>query len=251
MIPTFRVTDESRPSENSLIIRDKTTDDERLKSELMAHINSVASSQTLFRSNNPGSFHYDYTLLNNQNKDPNEVASDSLHNSQSFLDSCIKEAYLDGSVYFGSKLNGLKHGIGILLDKNQNLYIGGFYKGRKTGFGFLKDQSTTVIYEGQWKNNKYHGVGRLLNTSSRLSNRLFNYRNMDTIQDKWETYEGEFLNGLYHGKGVLTIDGARRYEGEFKQGYFHGHGAIIDKGSPENKIEGDWRLNIYISSLLA
>lgn len=228
---------------NSLVVKENNEED-RFKVEILGHLESIVSHN---ENDNlgEGDFNYSYNLLNSLKKKKKELVT-----SQDFIQNCIKEVYLDGSIYYGSKVNNLKNGKGVFIDKSQQIYIGEFKNGKKDGFGVLKGQNGSFIYEGQWKRNKYHGKGRLVNSKYRNSNRLFNYRNMDTIQENWNMYEGEFLSGVYNGIGVLSIDKTKIYKGEFKQGYIHGHGIIFDRWNPENKLEGDWRLNIYVSNLL-
>ena len=228
---------------NSLVVKENNEED-RFKAEILGHLESIVSyPETEFLGE--GDFNYSYNLLNSLKKKKKELIT-----SQDFIQNCIKEVYLDGSIYYGSKMHNLKNGKGIFIDKSQQIYIGEFKNGKKDGFGILKSKNGNIIYEGHWKSNKYNGNGRLINSKYRNSNRLFNYRNMDTIQENWNMYEGEFLSGVYNGIGVLSIDKTKIYKGEFKQGYIHGHGIIFDRWNPENKLEGDWRLNIYVSNLL-
>jgi len=249
IMQTFRMTEKNILTEGSnfLIIKETNNDEAKLKVELLAHLEDIITKAQQEKEpfSNEEDFNYGYNLMSSLKKKRKELAT-----SQEFRENCTKEAYLDGSIYYGNKSNNLKHGKGIYIDKNQQIYIGEFKNDKKDGFGILKDQNGAIIYEGQWKCNKYQGKGRLINFHKKSTNRLFNFRNMDTIQDNWNMYEGGFLNGVYNGMGVLTIDNSRKYKGEFKQGYIHGHGVIVDRGNPENKIDGDWRLNIYVSNLL-
>lgn len=162
----------------------------------------------------------------------------------------VNEIFTDGNLYYGMKSNGLMNGKGIFIEKNKQIYHGEFIKGKKEGFGILKDENNKVIYEGEWKSNKYNGKGKLFNHKEKFSNKLFNYRNMDTIENNWEYYKGEFSNGLFNGYGVWMLNNGKFYEGEFKSGYVHGHGFIIENSKKGKKIEGEWRLNIYVMNLL-
>ena len=268
---------------NSLIIKETKNDEEKFKGNLMMRFEEI-NMNTNSQSQDSENFDYNYKLLkkNHSNKKNNENHSNQKNNEnnknkknssndsndsnnqkhdensleitkQIYIENSsqiTKEIYSDGSIYYGSKLHNLKHGKGIYIDISQRFYAGEFKDGKKEGSGTLKAQNGEIIYEGEWKSNKYHGKGILNNFNKKNSNKLFNYRNMDSIEENWFKYQGEFLNGLYNGLGVLTIGNGKVYQGEFKQGYVHGHGVIFCELNRENKIEGEWRLNIYVSSLI-
>lgn len=162
----------------------------------------------------------------------------------------INEICSDGNLYYEMKSKGLMNRKGLFIDKNKQIYYGEFNKGKKEGFGILKDENKNVIYEGEWKSNKYNGKGKLFNHKEQFSTRLFNYRNMDTVENNWVYYEGEFSNGLFNGYGIWMLNNGKFYEGEFKSGYVHGHGFIFENTKKGKKIEGEWRLNIYVMNLL-
>jgi len=63
-----------------------------------------------------------------------------------------------------------------------------------------------TIYKGNFKNNKFHGMGFLSSETCR--------------------YRGNFKNGKFHGMGFLSSETCR-YQGTFKNGKRHGIGKII------------------------
>lgn len=54
----------------------------------------------------------------------------------------------------------------------------------KEGFG-IQIAREESIYEGQWKSNKYHGIGRMISGGGKY------------------IYEGQYENGKPQGKGIL------------------------------------------------
>lgn len=89
----------------------------------------------------------------------------------------------------------VRYGVRISANNNER-YEGEFVDGKREGYGVLVGK-----YEGEWKDNLYHGRGKLLE----------------------EGYEGEFRRGMKHGKGK---DG--EYEGEFRENMRHGAGRLVD-----------------------
>ena len=103
-------------------------------------------------------------------------------------------------------------------------------------------------YEGEWKKNRYHGNGELL----------------DKFGNK---YVGEFFEGIKHGKGVLKYSNGARFEGQFvdgkksegtyyysngtkyigkwKRGKKHGNGIFVNRnGVKENQTWANGKVQI-------
>lgn len=51
-------------------------------------------------------------------------------------------------------------GEGVLIEPNATCYKGRFSKGKKSGFGIYLNAKGEK-YKGQWKNDVFHGKGRL------------------------------------------------------------------------------------------
>ena len=56
-------------------------------------------------------------------------------------------------------------------------------EGEKSGFGIEYDRNGAIVYEGTWKNDLYHGEGKLSISRN-------------------EVYEGYFEKGKKHGLGI-------------------------------------------------
>ena len=64
------------------------------------------------------------------------------------------------------------------------------------------------IYEGEWMNQKLHGVG------------IYKWRD-------GKIYKGEYSNDKKHGFGIYTLQDGRTYEGWWCEGKQHGIGTFI------------------------
>ena len=71
------------------------------------------------------------------------------------------ETKTNGEIYCGYMKNGLKYGKGTLNYKNGTKYKGNFINGLKHGEG-IEDQKD-FIFEGQFKNDLWHGQGKYTN----------------------------------------------------------------------------------------
>ncbi|GMH86193.1 hypothetical protein TL16_g10465 [Triparma laevis f. inornata] len=68
---------------------------------------------------------------------------------------------LNGNVFKGGFVDGVKEGYGVLeLNDGITKFEGEFKKGRKEGKGILR-KNGTVVFEGEWREDVYHGFGVL------------------------------------------------------------------------------------------
>lgn len=64
-------------------------------------------------------------------------------------------------------------------------------------------------FEGDWQDDKMHGVGRYQFTSGAV-------------------YVGEWVKGKMHGKGKITNADGTTYDGEWSENVMHGVGTYVD-----------------------
>ena len=83
-------------------------------------------------------------------------------------------------------------------------------------------------YQGEFKDGKLHGQGKIMFANGGYYEGQFEYGRMSGrgvhVDTDLSRYEGEFKNGQYNGKGKVTYSNDARYNGEFKQGQYHGKG---------------------------
>lgn len=132
--------------------------------------------------------------------------------------------FTDGTVYIGDVKDNQITGKGTYIYSNGSSYTGELVNGLKEGKGKLDDNINEIIYEGEWKNNKKTGFGKLI------------VKNM--------TYEGYFINDIKSRKGKLIWnDTMNLYEGEFMNNKIQGNGYFIWNDAYE-KFIGQWKENI-------
>ena len=79
--------------------------------------------------------------------------------------------------------------------------------------------SCGAVYEGELKENKFHGQGKLILPSGTV-------------------YEGEFKDDKLHGKGKLNFTSGGDYVGDFKDNKRHGQGTYTFADG--DVIEDEW-----------
>ena len=126
---------------------------------------------------------------------------DSIHEADdSTLDS-MRHSYLKEGVFEGNLVHKMRHGNGKMT----------YYSGE--------------IYEGDWKDDKWHGVG------------TFKWPNGDV-------YFGNFANSKRNGQGTLILTSGAKYEGEFVDDNFCGLGMYIWPNG-ELRYQGFWKNNKF------
>lgn len=106
----------------------------------------------------------------------------------------------DFVVYDGNMEHGLPNGQGIYTDMNNGQrYEGSFVDFKREGEGVLYTEEGDKIYDGEWKNGKYHGYGQyFLRGQCR--------------------YEGNWENGKRNGEGIAyDQNGVEEYNGLWKE----------------------------------
>ncbi len=111
----------------------------------------------------------------------------------------IVVSFGDFIAYDGQMENGLPNGQGVYTDINSGQrYEGNFVDFKREGEGTLYTENGDKIYEGEWKNNKYHGYG------------MYFMRGQCRYDGWWE-------NGRRNGEGVAYDEkGVEEYNGLWK-----------------------------------
>jgi len=127
-------------------------------------------------------------------------------------------------------------GRGILIeyepDGTYTRYEGEFKNNKKHGNGKIQ-MSNGTTYQGEWDNDAMSGRGKIVFTNS-----------------FYHVYEGEFSNGQMHGNGLMHMINGDKYKGQWNEGQMHGTGSLTYANG--EKYEGEfvhgqmnWNGNLY------
>ncbi|TVY05543.1 copper amine oxidase N-terminal domain-containing protein [Paenibacillus cremeus] len=116
-------------------------------------------------------------------------------------------------------------GTGTLYYLNGDYYKGDLVDGNATGQGQYVTEKGTLVYEGQFKNGVYEGLGKTFyaNGGVRLEGDFHNNR-LDGQGKFYNTtgsviYEGSYKGGVRDGEGTLyNLNGTIYFKGMFKDG---------------------------------
>ncbi len=150
-----------------------------------------------------------------------------------------KEKNKTGEIYEGKYINGKLNGKGIYKNNNGDFYYGEYINGLKNGKG--KEKNSEFEYEGDYKNNKLNGIGKIKFKNKQCEYEgNFENNNLNGFGIfKWENgevYEGNLNNGIISGRGKYIYPDGEIYEGDYKRGIKQGFGKI--KFSNGNSYEG-------------
>ena len=120
---------------------------------------------------------------------------------------------LGGGAFYDGQWSptGLRHGLGTQIDVKGVYYFGYWCDDKKNGRGRILYVNGT-LYEGDFKNDEYHGYGTLKAQA----------RYYDDVSE----YVGGFENGIKHGKGKETKESGEIYDGDFVKGVRKGFGSL-------------------------
>ncbi|KAM9115768.1 MORN repeat-containing protein 1 [Pangshura tecta] len=113
-------------------------------------------------------------------------------------------------------------------------YLGAVKAQRREGYGLYVYPNSFFQYEGEWKQGRKHGHGKLLfKDGSYYEGEFVDGEIMGNGLRYWastgNTYSGQFVSGELHGHGVMQYKDSGKYEGEFSYGMREGHGLLVDK----------------------
>ena len=114
----------------------------------------------------------------------------------------------------------------------KEFYYGETKRGNfKEGKGVLCDENNKIIYEGEFKNDKYEGKGKIYYINGDLSFKG-DFKNGEPIYGErflgnGQYYKGEFKNYEFDGYGEFINQGGKYY-GNVKKGKANGEGILYD-----------------------
>jgi len=109
-------------------------------------------------------------------KQHNYICQEDGENKIEVLHDCHMNYYQQkNKIFEGFIVNGYPNGKGVLLE-GDNVYKGNFRNGYKHGYGEFYNKRNELTYLGEFRNNEFFGLGKLLQRDQLL-------------------YEGKFKNG--------------------------------------------------------
>ncbi|CAD8116071.1 unnamed protein product [Paramecium primaurelia] len=135
----------------------------------------------------------------------------------------------DGSIFYGSVINGIRNGIGKQHWLTDGNYLESIWQNDKANGPARMIYSNGDVFEGHLIDNKANGFGVFKNKKKEVrgywsDNRLSG--NGIEIRKNGIKYEGQFKCGIIDGRGQFTFPDGRKYCGQVQQGLMHGQGLM-------------------------
>jgi hypothetical protein len=139
----------------------------------------------------------------------------------------------DNCYYIGAFNNNIKQGTGKESSKISE-YEGDFYQNKKHGVGKIVYKNVVESYEGEFNKDEITGRGTYTwANKDQFSGDFVNGKMHGKGEYLWPEggrYVGEYKNNIKEGKGIFYWTNGRVYEGEFERGKPHGKGIIKQFG---------------------
>ena len=129
-------------------------------------------------------------------------------------------------------------------DDENNYFEGEMIGNEKNGYGVLKNEDMQEIYNGDWKKNKFDGIGALNNVNQEKFEGSYNYKDFNELANRWNKYEGDFVANKKNGLGMLYLTNGESFHGYFKDNQIDGEGTFIRNNG--EIIIGKWKSNKLI-----
>ena len=137
-------------------------------------------------------------------------------------DGLFEELWNDGSEYFkGSYQNGKRNGLGVLRMKDDKIYEGEFKDNIFHGHGKILFHNEKIKYRGEFREGQMSGRGVML------------WLNDNAL------YDGEVVNGIRNGFGVFTDNKNNKFCGYFKNDKKHGEGYFMTEQGAKYLVKYD------------
>ncbi|OQR91568.1 radial spoke head 10 family protein [Achlya hypogyna] len=120
----------------------------------------------------------------------------------------------EGVAYDGDWKLGLRDGQGTMRYAKKLVYKGSWRDDVKAGRGVMQWLDRGESYDGDWLDDRPHGVGTHVWRGGKG-------------RDRVSRYEGEFARGLRDGYGVFYYSNGARYEGHWERNVKHGLGLFF------------------------
>ncbi|CAD8048104.1 unnamed protein product [Paramecium sonneborni] len=150
--------------------------------------------------------------------------------------------------YKGQCQDSIPHGYGE-LDKPDYIYKGFFHYGKRQGKGINELKSHQERYEGEFFDDKFHGQGIQYQTNGKKYQGNFKNNKWDGLGElHWPSpenkyYKGNFVNGQREGQGYFRDSDNSEYDGQWENDKKNGLGKFI-KGGIE--ISGKWKDEVLL-----
>ena len=168
-----------------------------------------------------------------------------------------KKVYRDGNKYDGDFVEDKRQGKGTYIRvTDKATYTGEWYNNVRHGYGVeeIPSKEGTQRYEGEWKEDKRCGFGKILYANGdryegewldnlRHGQGKFYYTNGNFYEGGWLSnkkegvgtyifangtrYDGELKNDKINGRGICHHADGEVYEGEYREGKRHGRGRCV------------------------
>ena len=150
----------------------------------------------------------------------------------------------DVQYYEGILVDDRRHGTGKLISKGM-IYEGEFRDGYYEGIGKISEMSGKVIYEGSWEEGKPHGEGRETLDRGMYTGMFVNSHKQgigEMVYEDGSFYKGMWNKGEREGDGFFMNAIGDTFSGLWKQDTKHGEGVYTDTAGV--RYEGMWEKDL-------
>ena len=87
---------------------------------------------------------------------------------------------------------GFRNGTGTYYYKEGGYYEGNWRDNKMNGHGKLYYETGSLAYDGLWYKDEFHGRGKIYNDEPKELKTSFNYKTFEDDDKYWTVYDGTF-----------------------------------------------------------
>ena len=133
----------------------------------------------------------------------------------------------------------MRNGRGKFYYQDGGYYEGQWKNNKMDGYGKLYYEGGKIAYEGEWSQDEFNGLGKVYNDNPVNFHGSFDYTNFDYLEDYWEYYEGMLQKDTKEGRGRIKLSNGEMFEGDFHEDKIQGFGKFHTNDG--KTVEGIWR----------
>ena len=136
----------------------------------------------------------------------------------------------------------MRNGHGKFYYQEGSYYDGQWKDNKMHGQGKLYYSNGALAYEGQWYMDEFHGLGKVYNDNCLITDGMFDYTDFNNLDEQWKYYEGSLVSDSKEGYGKIVLGNGEYYEGNFSGDRLNGEGQFTRKDG--EVIHGIWKESI-------
>ena len=141
----------------------------------------------------------------------------------------------------------MRNGWGKFYYQEGSLYDGEWKDNKMHGYGKLYYSNGQLAYEGDWYQDEFHGQGKVYNDNPVLLEEPFDFTDFNNLEQQWVFYEGGLVSDVKQGLGKIKLQNDETFIGNFYNDKLNGQGRFYC--SDGSVVHGIWNDSVLVDRI--